>query len=195
MNLPQQPRRKFLQTGVAGLCAALFATFPKISLAKSYYNNDKGIIVHEDEGIHILTGRRKVPITVKISKAKDGIDGISFCVEDQSPGRKMRIHKHLYNDEIIFIQKGEGILTLDEQSIQVKTGDVAFVPRGTWHGLDNTGKENLLMIFQYSPAGFEEYFIENGTLTGMPAKEKSGEEYAATEKKYGMIYKQPNATQ
>lgn len=193
MNEIQQPRRKFLLTGLAGFCTALFANIPKISSAKSYYNNDKGIVVREDEGIHILTGRRKVPVTIKISKAKYGVDGISFCVEDQSPGRKMRIHKHLNNDELIFIHKGEGTLTLDGQSIQVKTGDVAFVPRGTWHGLDNTGNENLLMIFQYSPAGFEEYFIENGTLAGMPAKEKTEEEYAITEKKYGMVYKEPNA--
>jgi mannose-6-phosphate isomerase-like protein (cupin superfamily) len=189
----QQPRRNFLLTGLTGFCTALFANFPKISFAKSYYDNDRGIIVREDEGIHILTGRRKVPITIKISKAKDGVDGISFCVEDQNPGRKMRIHKHLNNDELIFIHKGEGTLTLDDQSIQVKTGDVAFVPRGTWHGLDNTGKENLIMIFQYSPAGFEEYFIENGTLAGMPAKEKTGEEYAITEKKYGMVYKETGA--
>jgi hypothetical protein len=39
-----------------------------------------------------------------------------------------------------------------------------------WHGLDNTGNENLLMVFQYSPAGFEAYFIENGTSAGMPDK-------------------------
>ena len=193
MNLFQQPRRKFLQTGIAGFCTALFAGAPKIGFAKTAFANDKGIIVREDEGIHILTGRRKVPITIKISKTKNGVDGISFCVEDQLPGRKMRVHKHLNNDELIFIHKGQGTLTLDEQSIEVKTGDVAFVPRGTWHGLDNTGKENLLMIFQYSPAGFEEYFIENGTLIGMPPKEKTEEEYAMTEKKYGMVYKEPNA--
>lgn len=187
----QQPRRKFLLTGVVGFCTALFAGLPKISFAKSYSTNSKGIIVHEDEGIHIVTGRRKVPITIKISKTKNGVDGISFCVEDQSPGRKMRIHKHLNNDELIFIHKGEGTLTLDEESIGVKTGDVVFVPRGTWHGLDNTGKENLSMVFQYSPAGFEEYFIENGTLVGMPTKEKTEEEYAITERKYGMVYKEP----
>ena len=192
MNNIQRPRRKFLLTGLAGFCTALFANLPKISFAKSYNTNDKGIIVRENEGTHILTGRRKVPVTIKISKVEHGVDGISFCVEEQSPGRKMRIHKHLNNDELIFIHKGEGTLTLDDQSIQVKTGDVAFVPRGTWHGLDNTGKENLLMIFQYSPAGFEEYFIENGTLEGMPAKEKTEEEYATTEKKYGMVYKEPN---
>ena len=188
----QQPRRKFLLTGLAGICTGLLANLPKIGFAKSYQVSEKGIVVHEKEGIHLLT-RRKVPITVKISKAKHGVQGISFCVEEQSPGRKMRIHKHLNNDELIFIHKGEGTLTLGEESIQVKTGDVAFVPRGTWHGLDNTAKENLLMIFQYSPAGFEEYFIENGTLEGMPTKEKSEEEYAITEKKYGMVYKEPNA--
>jgi len=48
------------------------------------------------------------------------------------------------------------------------------------------------MVFQYSPAGFEEYFIENGTLVGMPDKVKTEEEYAITEKKYGMVYKEPN---
>ena len=188
----QQRRRKFLQSGIAGLCTAFFAGLPKISFGKSDSNIDKGIVVHENEGIHILT-RRKVPITIKLSKTKHGVDGISFCVEDQSPGRKMRIHKHLNNDELIFIHKGEGTLTLGEESIQVKTGDVVFVPRDTWHGLDNTGKENLLMVFQYSPAGFEEYFIENGTLVGMPDKVKTEEEYAIAEKKYGMVYKEPGA--
>jgi len=192
MNHIQQPRRKFLQTGVVGFCTTLLAGLPKVNFAKLPFNNNKGIVVREDEGVHILTGRRKVPITIKISKANQGVDGISFCVEDQSPGRKMRIHKHLNNDELIFIHKGEGTLTLDEESVQVKTGDLAFIPRGTWHGLDNTGKENLMMIFQYSPAGFEEYFMENGTLVGMPAKEKTEEEYAITEKKYGMVYKEPN---
>jgi quercetin dioxygenase-like cupin family protein len=177
---------------LAGFCTSLFANLPTISFAKSDSANDQGIVVREGEGIHIITGRRKVPITIKISKSKHGVAGISFCTEDHSPGSRMRIHKHLYNDELIFIHKGEGTLTLDEQIIEIKTGDVAFVPRGTWHGLDNTGKETLQMIFQYSPAGFEEYFIENGTLAGMPAKQKTQDEYAITERKYGMVYKEPN---
>jgi len=188
MDNIHQPRRKFLQAGVTGVASVFFGTLPKIGFSQSASGNDKGLIVREAEGIHILT-RRKVPITIKISKTKNGIDGISFCTEDMTPGRKMRIHKHLNNDELIFIHKGEGTLTLDEQLVEVKTGDVVFVPRDTWHGLDNTGNENLLMAFQYSPAGFEEYFIENGTPAGMPDKVRTEEEYAATEKKYGMVYK------
>jgi mannose-6-phosphate isomerase-like protein (cupin superfamily) len=193
MHLFQQPRRGFLRTGIAGFCTAMFAGLSNIGFAKPVAETDKPIVVHKNEGIHILTGRRKVPITIKISKAQHGVDAISFCIEEQRPGSKMRIHKHLNNDEVIFIHGGEGTLTLGERAIAVKTGDIVFVPRGTWHGLDNTGKENLLMAFQYSPAGFEEYFIENGTLVGMPPKEKTEEEYAITEKKYGMVYKKANA--
>jgi mannose-6-phosphate isomerase-like protein (cupin superfamily) len=193
MDFFKQPRRKFLHTGILGFCTALFSGLPKINYAKTISQDPGGIVIHEDEGTHILTGRRKVPITIKISKAKHHIGGISFCVEEQSPGRKMRVHKHLNNDELIFIHQGQGMLTLDDKSIEVKKGDVAFIPRGTWHGLDNTGTETLKMVFQYSPAGFEEYFIENGTLAGMASKEKTEEEYAITERKYGMIYKEPNS--
>lgn len=189
MNHIHQGRRKFVQTGACGFCTALLAGLPKISFATPAIEIDKGFVVRENEGLHILTGRRKVPITIKIAKSKQGVEGISFCVEEQSPGRKMRVHKHLNNDELIFIHGGEGTLTLDEETVEVKTGDIVFVPRGTWHGLDNTGKEVLKMVFQYSPAGFEEYFIENGTLVGMEAKERTAKEYAETEKKYGMIYK------
>jgi len=191
MSIINHPRRKFLQTGVIGFCTALFANLPKTSFAKSISDNEKGIVVNPEEGVHLLTGRRKVPMNIKLSKVKNGVNGISFCMEDMTPGRKMRVHKHLNHDELIFVHKGEGTLTLDEQSIPVKTGTVIYVPRGIWHGLDNTGTENLLMAFQYSPAGFEQYFIENGTLEGMPTKEKTEEEYAITEKKYGMVYKTP----
>lgn len=191
MNQIHQPRRKFLLTGILGFCTAFFAGLPKFSFAKSIPGNDKGIVVHENEGDKILTGRRKMPMNIKISKTKHGVENISFCTEDIIPGRKLRIHKHLDNDELIFIHKGEGLFTLDEQLIEVKTGTVVFVPRGVWHGLENTGKETLVMVFQYSPAGFEEYFLENGTPVGMPAKLRTPEEYAYAEKKYGMVYKEP----
>jgi mannose-6-phosphate isomerase-like protein (cupin superfamily) len=185
MIQPQQPRRKFLQISLIGIFTTLLA---KVGFARSFRNNEEGIVVHEDEGIHIMT-RRKVPITVKISKAKHGVSGLSFCVEKMDPGSKMRVHKHLNNDELIFIHQGQGTITLGEQKIEVKTGAVAFIPRGMWHGLDNTGSESLKMIFQYSPAGFEEFFIENGTPIGMPAKERTEEQLTMAAKKYGMVYK------
>lgn len=188
MKDTQQPRRRFLQIGTAFI-TALFAGFPKINQAQAISDNSKGVIVREGEGEHIITGRRKAPLTIKFSQEKNGINNISFLTEDIFPERKIPVHKHLYNDELIFIHKGEGIFTLDEQVTEIKSGTVIFVPRGVWHGLENTGKENIVMVFGYSPAGFEAYFRENGTPAGMPAKVRTAEEYAMTEKKYGMIFK------
>lgn len=188
MKQPKQERRNFLKIGITGLLTALLTKLPKPGFTQAFRKNHKGIVVHEAEGTHILT-RRKVPLTVKLSKAKHGIDGISFCVEQMEPGNRMRIHKHLNNDELIFIHHGQGTLTLDDRAIEVKTGAVAFIPRGTWHGMDNTGAEKLHMVFQYSPAGFEEFFIENGTPVGMPTRQRSEEDLIVTAKKYGMVYK------
>jgi quercetin dioxygenase-like cupin family protein len=189
MNDIQQPRRKFLRTGLIGFCTAFIAGLPKAGFSGLHYSNPGGIVVQADEGEHILTGRSKAHMNLKISRTRNGVDNISFCTEDIIPGRKLRIHKHLYNDELIFIHKGEGTFTLDEKLIEVKTGTVIFIPRGMWHGLENTGQENILMVFQYSPAGFEGYFRENGTVQGMEPKARSEAEYAATEKKYGMVYR------
>jgi hypothetical protein len=45
MSIIHQSRRKLLQTGVAGFCAALFSTLPKISFAQYRSGIDKGIVV------------------------------------------------------------------------------------------------------------------------------------------------------
>ena len=87
MNSIQQPRRKFLQTGVVGFCTAFFAGIPKISFGKSGSTIDKGIVVRENEGTHLLT-RRRVPINIKISKSKHGIDGISFALKTKARGAR-----------------------------------------------------------------------------------------------------------
>jgi mannose-6-phosphate isomerase-like protein (cupin superfamily) len=189
MNHLKQPRRKFLQTGAIGFFATFFTNLPKFSFARSLPGNEKGIVVHENEGEHLLTGRRKAPITIKISKITNNIDNMSFCTEDIIPGDRIRVHKHLNEDEFVFIHKGEGMFTLDEERLEVKAGSIVFVPKGVWHGLENTGKETIFMLFGYSPSGFEGYFRENGTLVGLPPKEKTAEEYAITEKKYGIVFK------
>ena len=108
MSENQQPRRRFLQFGAVGLMTAVLGSVSKVGTAKTSSSGvGKGILVSEAEGFHILTGRRKVPINIKISKANNGVNEVSFCIEDMTPGRKMRIHKHLNNDELIFVNKGE----------------------------------------------------------------------------------------
>ena len=101
----------------------------------------------------------------------------------------MPVHKHLNEDELIFLHKGTGLFTLADKQYQIKEGAVALVPKGVWHGLQNTGSENIEMRFGYTPSGFEGFFREVGTPVGQPFIQKTREERKAIAKKWGMIYK------
>ena len=64
-----------------------------------------------------------------------------------------------------------------------------LVPKGTWHGLQNTGSVSIEMRFAFTPAGFEGFFREVGTPVGQPFVPKTLEQRRAIAKKWGMIYK------
>ena len=36
---------------------------------------------------------------------------------------------------------------------KLRAGDVIYTPRGHWHGFDNTGEEDVLLIWGWSGAG------------------------------------------
>jgi hypothetical protein len=63
------------------------------------------------------------------------------------------------------------------------------VPRGVWHGLKNKGNGLLVFTFDFSPAGFEDFFRHTGTIKGVPFKAKTEEEKNSLAKKYGMVFK------
>jgi oxalate decarboxylase/phosphoglucose isomerase-like protein (cupin superfamily) len=88
-----------------------------------------------------------------------------------------------------FFSKGNGTFLWDEEEIKISAGSTAFVPRGTWHGLRNTGTELLIFTFGYSPAGFEDFFRQIGTFKGNPFKAKAPEEFKLLAQKYGIVYK------
>jgi len=63
------------------------------------------------------------------------------------------------------------------------------VPKGVWHGLQNTGSLNIEMRFAYTPSGFEGYFREVGTPPGQPFVVRTKEEKRIIARKWGMIHK------
>jgi mannose-6-phosphate isomerase-like protein (cupin superfamily) len=179
-------RRSFLKTTSAAVLSPALIALPELSLAN--YSNQKGIVKNADEGETYLV-RENTPITIKVSKQADGIDSVSICTEEIPAQGGIPIHKHLKNDEIFFFHKGNGSFILVEQEFIVSEGSTAFVPRGTWHGLKNTGNELLIFTFSFSPAGFEDFFRQIGTIKGTPFKAKPQDEIKLLAKKYGMVYK------
>ena len=178
-------RRQFMQVGSLGLLSSL--TFP-LSGFSNPNAEFEGLVVNEEEGEAIQMRDGTAIVKIKIAKVQ-GSNSIAFLSESFRPGDAIPVHKHLNEDELIFIHKGSGLFTLGDKQYQLKEGAVAVVPKGIWHGLQNNGNENLEMRFAYTPSVFEGFFQEVGTAVGKPFIQKSMEERRAIAKKWGMIYK------
>ncbi len=179
-------RRHFIKTmGLSGIASAM----PFAGLLASGTGDPEGFVVDAEAQETYYIAGRQAPVTIIVDHQKKGVRSLSLCMEDIGINDRIPVHKHLNEAEVIFIQKGNGIFTLGEKEFAVKEGSAAFVPKGTWHGLKNTGAEEIRMMFSFSPAGFEGYFREIGVPKGVAWKEKSPEVFAAIDRKYGIVYK------
>ncbi|MFC1867507.1 cupin domain-containing protein [Thermodesulfobacteriota bacterium] len=55
-------------------------------------------------------------------------------------------------EEIYFIMRGEGEMTVDEEARHVGPGDAIWIPAGSPHALINSGDEQCLILVVTSPA-------------------------------------------
>ncbi|MDQ3858716.1 MAG: cupin domain-containing protein [Actinomycetota bacterium] len=69
------------------------------------------------------------------------------------PGGRHDRHRHPNADEFLVVITGNGRIYTDEGSESAGEGDVVFTPRGHWHGFDNTGDVDALLIWGWSGAG------------------------------------------
>ena len=181
-------RRHFLKTvGISGFSS--FLPFTQLFAGDVFETDKEGFVIDAEAQETYLIAGRQAPVTIIVDKKKKGVQSMSLCFEDIRPGDLIPVHKHLKEVEIIFIQRGAGVFTLGDKEFTVKEGSAAFVPKGVWHGLKNTGTETIRMMFSFSPSGFEGYFREIGVPKGVKWKEKTPQEFAAIDKKYGIVYK------
>jgi mannose-6-phosphate isomerase-like protein (cupin superfamily) len=150
-----------------------------------------GAVVQFDEGEHLVSGRRRAPMRIKIDSRVAKGATMSMLVSEVAPGASIPVHLHRNEDELIFIHTGSGVVTLGERRITSRTGAVLYAPRNVWHGVENTGSEPLTWCAVYSPPGFEQYFREVGTPAGGTVAPPSAEVLARTAAKYGMVFRDP----
>jgi quercetin dioxygenase-like cupin family protein len=145
-------------------------------------------VVSEDHGEAFRLRDGSAIVRIKIAKTQGPVS-ISFLSSSFSPGDEVPVHKHANEDELIFLHRGSGVLTLGEKEFPVHEGAVALVPKGLWHGLKNTGPEDIEMRLGYTPAGFEGFFREVGTPIEQPFVAKTKEQRKAIAAKWGMTFK------
>lgn len=61
------------------------------------------------------------------------------------------MHVHDYGDEFIYVTKGKGVISSESECHVVKKGDVAYIPKGSAHKLENLGKKEFHYLFGCAP--------------------------------------------
>jgi quercetin dioxygenase-like cupin family protein len=88
-----------------------------------------------------------------VDKAKAGTEDFLLGWTVLPPGARHDRHKHNGADEFFIVLQGSGFIYTDEGREPAAKDDVIFTPRGHWHGFDNTGDEDVVLVWGWSGAG------------------------------------------
>jgi len=73
-----------------------------------------------------------------------------YCLK---PGQSQKVHSHAHNDKLYYALTGTAHVTLDEATFPLPAGELAIVPAGVPHGVENrsTGNATLLVVMAPNP--------------------------------------------
>lgn len=52
-------------------------------------------------------------------------------------------------EELVYVVQGIGDMHLDEGPLHFHAGHAIWIPVGTWHAFENTGHEDIVMVFSF----------------------------------------------
>jgi quercetin dioxygenase-like cupin family protein len=111
------------------------------------------------------------PLTAGVTRANQGIDGISWNILGQTyvpktlsedsfswhatfpPGTFVPPHIHPTQDEFIYLLEGRLDLVLDGEEAHALPGDLIRLPRNVPHGLFNKSDATVKCLFWVAPTG------------------------------------------
>jgi putative monooxygenase len=92
-----------------------------------------------------------------LSQETVGATGLVVNVGDMPSRTAHQLHRHAHAEQAILVLAGRGLhLRLDEEPIEVGTGEAIFIPIGEWHGFANPFDEPVTIASIYGGVGRRE---------------------------------------
>ncbi|HVR47139.1 MAG TPA: cupin domain-containing protein [Candidatus Binatia bacterium] len=101
----------------------------------------------------LLLGNK--PLIFKVDPVSTGSNTLIVGTEVMPPGNKIPTHKHLHEDEVLFIHEGMVRVTLAGRRYEAGTGATVFIPRGNWIGIENASDKTATIVFIFNKPAFE----------------------------------------
>src|SRR3954453_10037623 len=92
-----------------------------------------------------------------LTKDTVGSEHSVFGITVFPPGAKHDIHRHPNAEEWEYLVSGHGIARVGDADVELGAGEVVFVPKNDYQGLENTGAAPAFMVWGYAgPASLDE---------------------------------------
>jgi len=145
----------------------------------------QGYVLGPNEGEHLI--RNAGSIFIKVGPAS-GSDNMALGTQQVPVGAGIRVHQHHEADEVLFVLEGTGFGILGETRTPVEKGSAIYIPKGTWHGVENPDSV-LLLLWVVAPPGLEAFFREVSSAPGAPSKQLTHEQLNDIAGKHGIHFR------
>jgi quercetin dioxygenase-like cupin family protein len=118
-------------------------------------------------------------LLIKIDPVTTGSQRMVLGSSDLPPGDAIGMHRHLQEDEILMVFRGNAEVQLAGRKYVAGPGGAIYIPQGTCVAVANAGRDTLTTYFVFSSPGFEQVLREVSSLPGEPPKRLSPSERVA----------------
>ena len=109
-----------------------------------------GFVLRQDEG-EVLVHTAERTENIKLSPRSGALGFALVTTRMVGAKQTISVHRHLDEQEAFFVHRGRGWFILGDQRIEVREGDIVFIPQGVWHGFENGEGETLLLWLDSPP--------------------------------------------
>ncbi|HLW48308.1 MAG TPA: cupin domain-containing protein [bacterium] len=140
----------------------------------------------DGEALRLRPPSRSGNVTIKVDRRRAGSPFLAAGRQRLGPGASIPVHLHEHQDEIIFVHAGRGAAVFDGHRLPLRTGSTIFVRRRVWHGVENTGRSDLHLLWIISPPGLEDMFRDISVRKGRRPRPMTRDEFAALVRRHRM---------
>ena len=115
---------------------------------------------------------------IKIDRQNGGSQQFWFGTSIIPVGAGINLHRHLHEDEMLYIGSGSARVHLGSLDQIAPAGSMVFIPRNTWVSLKNVGPTPISLLYGFNAPGFDTFMRCESVPFGKPARPLSEAEDA-----------------